>query len=560
MTKVEIIEANLKDDSNSSIKKNKKNVCAYARVSTDNDDQQSSYSSQIKFYTEKIQSNPTWKFVGIYADEGISGTQIKNRTEFQRMIDDALDGKIDLIISKSISRFARNTLDTLKYVRLLREHNVDVFFEKENLHTMELESEMFLTFYSAFAQAESESTSQNVKMGLRAKFKRGEFTGRQGCYGYNWNKETKTLEINPEEAEVVKRIFNLYLSGKGTSAIAKILNSDGIKTHSGYKWDNANVGFIIKNEKYKGDLCSQKTFVDSPITHRRIRNFGEKPKYYAHDTHEPIISKEDWEKANDIMKSRSHKSIPNGHEHGKTGYSMMYPFSSKIVCAFCGNYYIRRLGAKRNDGTKNVYWGCSSKVHDSKDCKCTSFLRDEMLCNLFIEVYNTLVKNKHKTKEKLLTAIKNVLSDNDYSKEISKLEAEEKTLRNRLSNLIDMKLDDCISKDDYLEKEQELKDKIENVLSKKDEYTQLTRDNKDLSKKFKEISNLIEEEKYLDDFDRESFNSIIEKIVVGEVDENGNKNPLVIRFILKTGVEYLATLESINNLSGKTMSFSSVKS
>ena len=194
MKEVEIITANLKVYNKDFVEKVIKKVCAYARVSTDNEEQLTSYSSQINYYTEKIKSNPEWEFVGIYADEGISGTQAKNRTEFLRMIDDALKGKIDMIIAKSISRFARNTLDTLKYVRLLREHNVDVYFEKENIHTLDMESEMFLTFYSAFAQAESESISMNIKLGYKAKMKRGEACGNPECYGFIWNKETQELE------------------------------------------------------------------------------------------------------------------------------------------------------------------------------------------------------------------------------------------------------------------------------------------------------------------------------------------------------------------------------
>ena len=169
MAKVEIIAANLKTNIENSVKKALKRVCAYCRVSTDSEEQQTSYNSQITYYTDKIKSNPEWKFAGIYADEGISGTQVNKRTEFMRMIDDAINGKIDMIIAKSISRFARNTLDTLKYVRLLRDHNVNVYFEKENIHTLDLDSEMFLTLYSAFAQAESESISQNVKMGIKQK-------------------------------------------------------------------------------------------------------------------------------------------------------------------------------------------------------------------------------------------------------------------------------------------------------------------------------------------------------------------------------------------------------
>ena len=193
MAQVEIIAANLNSKQENSVINNLKKVCAYARVSTDSEEQLTSYSSQIKYYSDKIKSNPNWEFVGVYADEGISGTGVKKRTEFKKMIEDALSGKIDIILAKSISRFARNTLDTLKYVRLLREHHVDIHFEKENIKTLDMDSEMFLTFYSAFAQAESESISQNIKLGLKAKMKRGEMTNGAAPYGYIWNKQNKQL-------------------------------------------------------------------------------------------------------------------------------------------------------------------------------------------------------------------------------------------------------------------------------------------------------------------------------------------------------------------------------
>ena len=277
MAQVEIIAANLKT-TEKSIKKTLKKVCAYARVSTDSEEQLTSYESQIKHYSEYIKSNPEWEFVGIYADEGISGTQVKNRTEFQRMIDDALGGKIDIIIAKSISRFARNTVDTLNNVRLLREHNIDVYFEKENIHTLLLDSEMFLTLYSAFAQAESESLSMNVKLGLKAKMKRGEFVGNVKCYGYDWIKETKKLKINEEQAEVVRQIFNWYVDGIGSYTIAKKLNEEKVKTNRGGKWTPSSVRQIIRNEKYVGDLINQKTYSISPLTHKKAINFGGKRK------------------------------------------------------------------------------------------------------------------------------------------------------------------------------------------------------------------------------------------------------------------------------------------
>ena len=303
MRKVEVIAANLSIQDENASNNQKKRVCAYCRVSTDSEDQQSSYSSQIQVYTQKIKSNPQWKFVGIYADEGISGTQIKHRTEFQRMIDDAMHGKIDIIIAKSISRFARNTLDTLKVVRELKEKKVDVHFEKENIQTLNLDSEMFLTLYSAFAQAESESISMNVKMGLRAKMKRGEFIGKCECYGYTWDKQLKTLIPNKEQAPIIKDIYNWYISGYGCNRIAQILNEKGIKSYRGKNWNHSAIIEIIKNEKYIGDLLGQKYYVISPMNHNRVRNYGEKEKYYAYDTHEPIIDRETWNKAQEIYKN-----------------------------------------------------------------------------------------------------------------------------------------------------------------------------------------------------------------------------------------------------------------
>lgn len=273
MAQVEIIAANLKT-TEKSIKKTLKKVCTYARVSTDSEEQLTSYSLQIEHYSEYIKSNPEWEFVGIYADEGISGTQIKNRCEFQRMIDDDLNGKIDIIIAKSISRFARNTVDTLNNVRLLRENNIDVYFEKKNIHTLLLDSEMFLTLYSAFAQAESESLSMNVKLGLKAKMKRGEFVGNVKCYGYDWIKETKELKINEEQAKVVRQIFDWYISGIGSYTIAKKLNEENVKTNRDGKWTPSSVRQIIRNEKYVGDLINQKTYSISPLTHKKAINFG----------------------------------------------------------------------------------------------------------------------------------------------------------------------------------------------------------------------------------------------------------------------------------------------
>ncbi len=450
MAQVEIIAANLKTNIKNSVKNIIKRVCAYCRVSTDSEEQQTSYSSQIKHYSEQIKSNPDWEFVGIYADEGISGTQVKKRTEFKRMIDDALKGKIDIIIAKSISRFARNTLDTLKYVRLLREHNVDVYFEKENIHTLNLDSEMFLTLFSAFAQAESESISQNVKLGLKAKMKRGELVGNCCCYGYQRGQEKGTIEIVEEQAEVVRDIFNWYISGLGYKCIAKKLNDLGIPSYTGKKWCNTSVKCIIVNEKYVGDLLNQKSYSVDPLTHKTIKNYGEKEKYYVKNHHEPIISREVWNTAQEILKERSSKS-DYGHD---SVHAMHYPFSKKVVCGLCGYNFVRRMRSRKYT---RIYWKCWERTAN-QDCNAIS-LREEYLEEMFVQIYNSIVLNKHKTKEKLLNAIKETITESDCKNKIDKLKKEQEILQNRLSHLIDMKLDDFSNKEAYNQKEQEITEK-----------------------------------------------------------------------------------------------------
>lgn len=533
MAQVEIIAANLKKNVVNSVKKIIKRVCAYARVSTDSEEQLTSYSSQIKHYSKMIKSNPEWEFAGVYADEGISGTQMKNRTQFQKMIDDAINGKIDMIIAKSISRFARNTLDTLKVCRELREHNVDVYFEKENIHTLELDSEMFLTLYSAFAQAESESTSMNVKMGLNAKMKRGEPVGNQNCYGYIWNEETKELEINEEQAKIVRLIFDLYLKGIGGRTIAHQLNDMNIPTYFNKKWSQSSISRIIKNEKYVGDLLGQKYYVVDPLSHKRCLNYGEKEQYYVKDHHKGIIDRGTWNKAQEILNKRNNNKKENGREH-KTTYSLKYDFSSKIVCGHCNSTYVRRQGTKRKDGTAPIYWKCFQQVDEKRYCEDSKFIRDDVLKDMFVELYNLIVKDKHQTKEKLLEAIKGTLKEENYQKDIDKLNVDLDKLNTKLSKLVDMKLDGIIDKDTYVKKEQEIKSQIEDLEERITNLQNQKNTNNNIAKKIKEIEKIVNAPTSLKEFDKETFDSIVERIIIGE----DSSKERVVRFILKTGVEY----------------------
>ena len=257
----------LKDNSKKTI-----NVSAYCRVSTDSEEQLGSYESQKKHYAKLIKEHENWQLIGIYADKGISGTKVAKRKNFNRMIQDAVDGKLDMIIAKSISRFARNTVDTLNYVRILRNHNVDVYFEKENIHTLELTSEMFLTLYSAFAQAESESISENVKQGVRMKMKRGDLVGQYACYGFIYNEKIKNIVPKEPEATTVLMIHKEYSRGVGGTRIAKKLNDLKIPSPRGKKWTGKSIIDIIKLEKYVGDLLTGKTYIDNPINSKKKIN------------------------------------------------------------------------------------------------------------------------------------------------------------------------------------------------------------------------------------------------------------------------------------------------
>lgn len=549
MAHVEIIEANLNDKINS-VLHTKKKAGAYARVSTDNEEQLTSYSSQIKHYSEMIKSNPEWEFVGVYADEGISGTQVKHRTEFSRMIDDAMNGKLDIIIAKSISRFARNTLDTLKYIRMLREKNVDVYFEKENIHTLKLTSEMFLTLYSAFAQAESESTSQNVKLGLIAKMKRGEVVGCPNCYGYNWNSETKQLEINESEAEVVRKIFNWYVEGAGTYVIAKRLNEEGYRTKKGKMWCNSVIRRIIGQEKYCGDLLQQKTYIPDVLSHKQIRNDGQLKKYFIENHHDAIVSKELWLKANEICKKRLQVYTDNNRFHiGQC--EMLYEFSNKIECGCCHKSYVRRINGKKKDGSTRVYWACTVRKENKNECSNSLWLRNELLESMFVQLYNILISDKHKTKKLFLDSMEETLKGVDYKSKILKLEKEKETLEVRLSNLIDMMLDDYSRKEIYFTKEKELRDKLNEIANRINDYKKFQQNNLDFKDQLAKISKMLDNCKKLDKFDRETFNNIVEKIIVGAEDENGNFNSHIIKFVLKTGQECDFSSDDFKDNNGK---------
>ena len=331
---VKIIKTADKRNQDLKIKVNKKRVAAYCRVSTDSEEQLNSYKSQVAYYNDLISKKKEWSMAGIYADEAITGTSVKKRSDFQNMIRDCLDGKIDMVITKSISRFARNTIDVLKYVRLLKDHGISVYFEDENIDTLSMAGELLLTVLSSVAQQEVENISANVKKGLSMKMERGEIVGFASCLGYDYDKESRKLSINEEEAEIVRYIFKRFLEGAGCRVIGRELADKGYRSPKGGDvWWESTISDILENEKYCGDLLQGKTITVDPINKRRLRNFGEENQYYVKDHHEAIISRDDWEMVQKIREAKR-ASHPNAYEN--TGMRPVrtynaYPFSRMIV-------------------------------------------------------------------------------------------------------------------------------------------------------------------------------------------------------------------------------------
>lgn len=325
--------------------KKRKKVAAYARVSVDSERMHHSLSAQVSYYNSLIQKNPEWEYAGVYADYGISGTRIKKRQEFQRMLEDAAAGKIDIILTKSIQRFARNTLNLLSTVRHLKEIGVEVWFEKENIHTLSGDGELMLTILASFAQEESRSISDNIKWRFKKKFEQGIPHARFFVYGYRW--EGDNLVTNPYEAKVVQRIFGDYLSGKTRKDIARELKVEGIRTMYGNFFKDASIRQILTNPVYTGLLEIQKTFVVDPINKHQIYNHGEKDKYVVEHHHEAIIEPDVFEQVQVEMVRRKQDGLQKG------GYARKFLntccFTGVIKCGICGKSYthvVRRYKGK----------------------------------------------------------------------------------------------------------------------------------------------------------------------------------------------------------------------
>ena len=482
--------------------KPKLRVAAYCRVSTDSDEQAISYETQMEHYTSYIQRNPEWEFAGIFADDGISGTNTRKREEFNRMIEECMAGHIDMIITKSISRFARNTLDCLKYIRLLKEKNIPVFFEKENINTMDSKGEVLLTIMASLAQQESESLSKNVKLGLQFRYQNGEVQVNHNRFMGYTKDENGHLIIVPSEAEVIKRIYLEYLQGASLKQIGESLEADGILTAAGKaKWRPETIKKILKNEKYIGDALLQKTYTIDVLTKKRVENHGIVPKYYVENDHEPIIPRNLYMQVQEEMLRRA--NMHSGEKMKKRVYSSKYALSSIVYCSKCGDIY-RRI-AWNNRGKHSVVWRCVSRVERGPDCCDARTVKEEDLQNAVVRAINQAIGDRSEMFDVLEENIRTVIALEDETF-TEKLDARLKEVQREL-------LKRANAKQNY----DDIADEIDCLREMKQAALTENAEREGLKQRISEMQRFLKEQtEQIEEYDESLVRRMIEKITVYE--------------------------------------------
>ena len=427
----------------------KKRVAAYCRVSTDNEDQANSFESQQRYFRQYIERNPDWELYAIFADEGISGTNTKKRKEFNRMIECAKNGDFDLIITKEISRFARNTLDSIFYTRDLKKHGVGVIFLNDNINTLDGDAELRLAIMSSIAQEESRKTSERVKWGQKRQMEQGVVFGRS-MLGYDV-KDGK-MTINEEGAKIVRLIFHKFVDeGKGTHVIARELREEGIKPMRVKEWQNTVILRVIRNEKYCGDLVQKKTYTPDFLSHEKKYNRGQEEFVIIKDHHEPIISRELFDKANRILDAKSLS------QEGKAKHSNRYPFSGKIKCGRCGASYVARYKT-RKDGSRYKAWRCYEaanhgrphidKAGNKKGCSGESIRNEDAIYLLYL-VCRELKINRQKVVDNLTKTIDLCLRTDLTGTSTSGISEKIEEARKKRTGLIDLYTSGDIDKTEF---------------------------------------------------------------------------------------------------------------
>ncbi|MCM1054364.1 MAG: recombinase family protein [Bacteroides sp.] len=494
-----------------------KRVAAYCRVSTDSDDQASSLENQQEFFKKEINNNPNWVLYDIFTDEGKSGTNTKNRKAFNRMIECARNGEIDLIITKDISRFARNVMDCLTFTQELYDLGVEVRFLTQNISTFDSAYKIIFLILSAFAQEESRNTSMRVRFGQGQRMEEGVTFGRS-LLGYDV-KDGK-ITVNEEEAKIVRRIFEKALEGKGSHVIARELMEEGFFPKESKRWSSATVLRVLQNEKYCGDLVQGKTYTPDYLTHKRAVNHGESKFYIIENHHEPIISKEVFDKVNEMLNERS-KS-----QRGKSKYSNRYVFSGKIKCSACGSSYVSRI-RERKDDSPYKDWRCSEAVNHGKPkidqsgnqvgCSLNA-VRDEDAAHLMYLTLKSLKANEKKIKSSVLKTVKSVIAETSEESTLKQLKAELEKQSEKGNKLLDIYMSNTITKEEYLNRKSEIdltvsriNEEIQRINSREKIRQSQDKLMSDIENAIDEILNGVEKE---DEFYRE----ILDKMVVIDKD------------------------------------------
>jgi len=505
MPKVTIIPPTIQRFSGTAVCNAKqRRVAGYARVSTDSDEQFTSFEAQVEYYTRKIQENPEWEFVRVYTDEGISATNTKKRDGFNAMIADALAGEIDLIITKSVSRFARNTVDTLTTVRKLKDQGIEVFFEKENIYTLDAKGELLITIMSSLAQEESRSISENVAWGKRAKAANGRvYLPYKQFLGYEKGSDGLP-QIVESEAETVRMIYKLFLEGKTPSGIARHLERSHILSPGGKeKWQHGTIVSILTNEKYKGDAILQKTFCADFLTKKIKRNEGELPQYYVSGSHPAIIAAEVFEEVQLEMKRRRESNY-TAREHC---------FSGRIICGDCGAPYIEKVWHSTSQYKRRI-WQCSRKFKNDERCR-TPHLYEEDVKATFIRAMNAMIDGK----DDLISDYKQIirlLTDHAALDSEAKQPTEE---RNVVAELIRK----CVAEnaansqdqEAYLERYKGLKVRYEVAAQRLKQIEDQRTERKQRRQKMLEFIRMLEQaDGLVTEFDEGLWNAAVEKVIV----------------------------------------------
>lgn len=420
----------------------KRRTAGYARVSTDSEEQLTSYEAQVDYYTNYIKSRDDWEFVEVYTDEGISGTNTKKREGFKRMVEDALDGKIDLIITKSVSRFARNTVDSLTTVRQLKEKGIEIYFEKENIWTLDSKGELLITIMSSLAQEESRSISENVTWGQRKRFADGKVcVPFKHFLGYDRG-EDGNLVLNEKEAVIVRRIYSMFLQGMTPYGIASQLTADGVLSPAKKeKWNAGTVKRMLSNEKYKGDALLQKSYTVDFLSKKKKDNEGEIPQYYVENNHEAIIEPAVF----DMVQRELERRQP-----GRNRHSGVHIFSGKIKCGECGSWYGSKVWHS-NSKYRRMVWQCNHKFDNDEKCK-TPHLDEETIKTLFISAVNKLLSDKEEILENFELLKATVFDTADIEKVQAELQSEIEVVAGMIQQAISENAHCALDQEEYQER------------------------------------------------------------------------------------------------------------